>query len=158
MLPNVGGEHYAEVLEAAGFSRDVASPCLFFHKGLQTYILVHGEEFFIMGRREGRNRALSLPRSAYELSKVVTPGPQPSQSRTASFLGRTLTLRQWGIESEPDQQHVSRALKPLGLTLLEPMTWVGPRPAKSASCVERQNGTILGKKSERKMIFPPDKN
>ena len=31
-------------------------------------------------------------------------------------MGRTLTLRQRGIEYEPDQQHVSRALKVLGLT------------------------------------------
>ena len=29
---------------------------------------------------------------------------------------RTLTLRQWISECEPDQQHVSRALKVLGLT------------------------------------------
>ena len=85
-------------------------------KACKTYILVHGEEFFIVGRRKGRNRALSLLRSAYELSKVVTPGPQPSQSRTESFLGRTLPLRQWRIEYEQDQQHVSRALKALGLT------------------------------------------
>ena len=38
------------------------------------------------------------------------------QSRTVSFLCRTLTLRQWGIEYEPDQQHVSRALKALKQT------------------------------------------
>ena len=57
---------------------------------------------------------LRLLRSAYELSKVVTLGPGPSQSRTATILGRTLTSRQWGIEYEPDQQHVSRALKALG--------------------------------------------
>ena len=43
-----------------------------------------------MGRREGRKHALSLLRSAYELSKVVTLGPESSQSRTASFLGGTL--------------------------------------------------------------------
>ena len=49
------------------------------------------------------------------MSKVLTLGPESSQSRTVSFLGRTLTLRQWGIEYEPDQ-HVSRALKALGLT------------------------------------------
>ena len=53
---------------------------------------------------------------AYELSKVVTLGPESSQSRTFSFLGGTLTLRHWRIEYEPDQQHVSRALKALGLT------------------------------------------
>ena len=42
---------------------------------------------------------------AYDLSKVVTLGPESSQCRTVSFLGRTLTLRQY----EADQQHVSRA-------------------------------------------------
>ena len=77
---------------------------------------MHGDDFFTVGRREERKHALSLLRSAYELSKVVTLDPDPSQSRTASFLGRTLTLRQWGIEYALDQQHVSRALKALGLT------------------------------------------
>ena len=110
------GEHYAQVWEAGGFSRGVASPCHFFHKGLQTYILVHGDDFFIVGRCQGRKYVLSLLRGAYELSKVVTLGPESSQSRTVSFLGRTLTLRQRGIEYEPDHQHVSRALKALGLT------------------------------------------
>ena len=69
-----------------------------------------------MGRQEGRKRALSLLRGAYELSKVVTLGPESSQSQAASFLGRTLTLRQWKIEHETVQQHVSCALKALGLT------------------------------------------
>ena len=77
--------------------------------------MVHGNDFFIVGRQEGREHVLRLLRSAYELSKVVTLGPGPSQSRTATILGRTLTLRQWRIEYEPDQ-HVSRALKALGLT------------------------------------------
>ena len=88
-------EHYAQVLEAGGVSRGVASPCHFFHKGLQTYILVHGDDFFKVGRREARKHALNLLRSAYELSRVVTLGPESSQSQTATFLGRTLTLRQW---------------------------------------------------------------
>ena len=111
MLPN-----YAQVLEAGGFSRGAAPPCHFFQKGLQSYILVHGDDFFTVGRREERKHALSWLRGAYELSKVVTLVPESSQSRTVSFLGRTLTLRHWGIEYEPDQQHVSRALKALGLT------------------------------------------
>ena len=65
------GEHYAQVFEEGGFSGGVSSPCHFFHKGLQTYILVHGDDFFIVGRRrEGRKHALSLLRSAYDLSKL----------------------------------------------------------------------------------------
>ena len=69
----------------------MASPCHFFHKDLETYILVHGDDVFIVGGREERKHALSLLRGAYELSKVVTLGPGSSQSRTASFLGRTPT-------------------------------------------------------------------
>ena len=87
---------------------------IFFHKDLETYILVHGNDFFIVGRQEGRKHALSLRLGADELSKVVTLGPESSQSQTASFLGRTLTLRQWGIEYEPDQQHVSQRLEGSG--------------------------------------------
>ena len=83
------GEHYAQVWEAAGFSRGVASPCHFFHEGLQTYILVHGDDFLTVGQREGRKHALNLLRGAYELSKVVTLGPESSQSRTIQLLGCT---------------------------------------------------------------------
>ena len=85
------GEHYAQVLEKGGCTRGVASPFHFFHKDLETYILVHGDDFFIVGRQEGREHVLRLLR---ELSKVVTLGPGPSQSRTATILGRTLTLPQ----------------------------------------------------------------
>ena len=110
--------HYAHILEVVGFSRGAASPCHFFHEGLQTYILVHGDDLFIEDRRERRKHTPSLLQGAYERSKVVTLGPESSQSRTFSFLGRTLTSRQWRIEFEPDQQHVSRALKVLGLRAL----------------------------------------
>ena len=110
------GEHDAQVLETGGFSRGVASPCHFLHKDLERDVLVHGDDFFIVGRQKGRKHALSLLRGACELSKVVTLSHGSSQSRTASLLGRMLTLRQWGIEYEPDQQRVSRALKALGLT------------------------------------------
>ena len=36
---------------------------------------MHGDDFFIVGRQEGREYALSLLRGAYELGKVVTLGP-----------------------------------------------------------------------------------
>ena len=48
------GENYAQVLEGGGFSRVAGSPSHFYREGLQTYILVHGDDFFTVGRREGR--------------------------------------------------------------------------------------------------------
>ena len=67
-------EVYEYSTEAEALARTAASPCHFFHKGLQTYIFVHGDDFFMVGRRVGRKHALSLLRSACELSKVVTLG------------------------------------------------------------------------------------
>ena len=107
---------------------------------------MHGDDFYIVGRQEVRKHALSLLRGAYELGKVVSLGPELSESRTVSFLGRTLTLRQWRIEYEPDQQHVSRTLKVLGLATAEGVATPGtddvggPKQVKSVCCVERQNG------------------
>ena len=68
------GEHCAQVLEAGGFVQGVASPRHFFHKGLQTSIMVNGDDFFTVGRREGRKHALRLLQGAYELSKVDSLG------------------------------------------------------------------------------------
>ena len=109
------GEHYTQVLETGGFSRGVAFPCHFPQTWRLTFWCT-AMTFSIVGGQEERKHALSLLRGANELGKVVTLGPVSSQSQTASFMGRTLTLRQWRIEYEPDQQHVSRALKALGLT------------------------------------------
>ena len=38
-------EHYAQVLETGGFCRRMAPACHFCHKDLETYILVHGDDF-----------------------------------------------------------------------------------------------------------------
>ena len=116
MLPNVGENTILRSWRREDFPEAWLLRATSSHRGLQTYILVHGDDFFTVGRREGRKHTLSLLRGANELCKVVTLAPESSQSRTVSFLGRTLTLRQWGIEYETDQQHDSRALKALGLT------------------------------------------
>ena len=71
-------EHYAQVWETGGFSRGAASPCHLFHKDLETYILVHGD------CTEFAARCIRAEQSG-------NSGPWPSQSRTVSFLGRTLT-------------------------------------------------------------------
>ena len=87
-------ERYAQILETGGFSRGVASPCHFFHKDLETYILVHGDDFFMVGRQEGREYSLSTLRSAYELSKVVTTDSE--------FLGQNTDIATM-VESSTNQ-------------------------------------------------------
>ena len=93
----------------------------------------------------------------------MTFGRESSQSRTVSFLDRTLTLRQLGIDYEPDQQNVSHALKTLGLTDAEGVATPGTDDVggPKASQISELRGTAKWqdlKKSEKKMIFLLEKN
>ena len=68
-------EHYAQVWEAGGFSPGVASPCYFFHEHSCKPTFWCTVTIFSWRADVGeRKHALSLLRSAYELSKVVTLG------------------------------------------------------------------------------------
>ena len=40
---------YRSTLEAMGFRRGRASPCIFFHAGREVYLAVHGDDFFATG-------------------------------------------------------------------------------------------------------------
>ena len=108
-LLNGGESTMHRSFEGGGFSRGLASPC-------HCADLAQGDDCFIVGRQKGREHALDLLQAVYEWSKVVTLGPGPSHSQAVTFLERTQTLRKWGIEYEPDKQHVPRSLKALGLT------------------------------------------
>ena len=65
------GEHYAQVFGGGRIfpRRGFSVPLL--PQRLANLHMVHGDEFFIAGRRERRKHGLSLLRSAYELSKVA---------------------------------------------------------------------------------------
>ena len=43
-------EHaYIEFLESEGFKRGLSTPCMFWHKSRDIYIVVHGDDFTILG-------------------------------------------------------------------------------------------------------------
>ena len=53
-------EHYASILVQHGFQRGQSSPCLFIHRDWNVRIVVHGDDFIILAKNEGRNKTLSL--------------------------------------------------------------------------------------------------
>ena len=110
------GEHYARALVAAGFSRGRASPCHFFHSKLQVRVLVHGDDFLIVGRRAGREFTLNLLRQHYELSQVEMLGTGTGEVKELRFLGRILSVQDWGIQYEPDPTHHEQVIAELNLS------------------------------------------
>ena len=56
----------------------MASPCHFFHKDLETYILAHGDDFFIVSREERCIRA----------EQSCDSGPRVVAVTDSEFLGQ----------------------------------------------------------------------
>ena len=141
MLPNGGENIIDQVWEAGGFSRGVASPCHFFHEGLQTNFLVHGDDFLTVDtdvRRESMHIFHKVP-------EVVTVSDN-------QFLG-------WSTDIATVENRVrARPAARMGLTTARCVATPGsddaaPRPVRSASYEERQNGVFLLKKSKRRVTF-----
>ena len=43
-------EHtYTEVMLSAGFNAGLASPCVFFHPGKDLRVVIHGDDFTVLG-------------------------------------------------------------------------------------------------------------
>ena len=96
------GEHYAQVLETGGFSRGVASPCHFFHKELEPYILVHGDDFFSGPTGEAK-ACTEFAARCIQAEQSCDYGPRVVAVTDSEFLG----------------QDADVALKALGLTNAE---------------------------------------
>lgn len=108
------GEHYAEVLRDAGFTRGRASPCHFWCKEHELWVLVHGDDFFGIARAAGRKHLVDTLRAHYEI-KVKEAGPQAADPKELMVIGRILSFRPDGVTLEADPCHAEQAIEELGL-------------------------------------------
>ena len=83
-------EHYSQILVAAGFIRGLASPCHFRHPGWGVNLMVHGDDFIIAARREGREKTLKILEDNFEI-KCDVAGLVEGMSREIKVLGRVAT-------------------------------------------------------------------
>ena len=108
------GEHYAQTLTNAGFTRGTASPCHFHHKAKDIWILVHGDDFVVVARQAGREFVEATLRAQYEI-KVDLAGPEPDDPKEIKILGRIITNTDNGLTYEPDPGHMEKAMHELNL-------------------------------------------
>ena len=103
------GEHYADTLLKGAFIRGSASPCHFYHAELDIWCLVHGDDFVIVARQEGRDHAEAVLRAAYEV-KVDIAGPGTGDPKAIKILGRIVTYTDKGILYEADPGHMESVI------------------------------------------------
>ena len=114
--------HYTRVLCSAGFEHGAASPCHFWHKDRDLWILVHGDDFFSAGSlvdQEFLRQTLSVE---YQL-KCERAGPRELRrlrdggdvKPELRVLGRVIRYTDRGLTCEPDAQHLDMVVSALGL-------------------------------------------
>ena len=87
--------HYSSILVSHGFVRGTASPCQFLHKAWRVQMMVHGDDFLIVGNKKGRECTLKVLQDHFEL-KHKTAGPLEGMDKELRVLGRVAVCHDWG--------------------------------------------------------------
>ena len=73
-------DHYSTILRDAGFIQGRASPCHFHHPDWNVYLVVHGDDFIMVSRRDGRRKTMKLLEDHFDIKSSVA-GPVNGMSR-----------------------------------------------------------------------------
>ena len=108
-------EHYAGVLQDAGFERLMASPVAFFHKERDLMGVVHGDDFIFTGVDEQLDFVLQVLRKEYELKDRGRLGSGEKDLKSVDMLGRRIRWHDWGLTWEGDSRHRDSVLEYFGM-------------------------------------------
>ena len=105
---------YVDFMTQLGFRRGKFSPCAFYHEEKQLRVVVHGDDFTILGEElelDWFRRAIS---ERYEVKFRGRIGPEESDDKSIRILNRVITGNDDGISYEADQRNAEIIVKQLG--------------------------------------------
>ena len=108
-------KNYSENLEAWGFERGIACPCLFIHVERNLALMVHGDDFLSLGCDKDLDWFQEQIGSVYEFKHVGRIGPEEKDEKAMRVLNRVITWGSESIEVEADQRHAEIVVGMLGL-------------------------------------------
>ena len=110
-------EHaYVEQLEKLGFKRGLATPCAFYMKEKELRVVVHGDDFTVLGREEDLDWFRREISKAYEVKFRGRIGPEDKDQKSIRILNRVVEWTDAGIRYEADQRHAEIIVRKLGLS------------------------------------------
>lgn len=96
---------YIEFMEGIGFVRGRATPCAFWHEGRDVRVVVHGDDFTVLGDEEQLDWFRTKIAERFEVKFRARLGPGERDDKTVRILNRIVTWTEEGIEYEADQRH-----------------------------------------------------
>ena len=83
--------HYTATLEAAGFRKGAASPCHFWHRDRDIWLIVHGDDFISIAEGPDQQFLHDVLADVYEVKRWVA-GPGSQWEKQLKVLGRIVTF------------------------------------------------------------------
>ena len=127
--------HYTGVLEAMGFQRGAASPCVFNHAGRRIYLAVYGDDFTARGRKDDLDWYEEQMKVNFELTVKARLGYAPEDDKEARILNRIVRVTSEGAEYEADPRHAEELVRILDMQGCNPT--VTPGVKESISNLQR---------------------
>jgi hypothetical protein len=106
---------YCDRFEAAGFHRGRAAPTVMHNPETGVRVVVHGDDFTFIGREKELRKVKKLMASWYSLKVRGVLGPEASDDKKITILGRELRWCEGGIEYEADRKHATMIIEAMGL-------------------------------------------
>ena len=105
---------YIEWLESIAFRRGRASPCVFYHEDKGIRLVVHGDDFTVLGYEESLDWFRRCINEKFEVKFRGRLGPEDTDDKCIRILNRVVTWTDNGIEYEADQRHSDIIISKLG--------------------------------------------
>ena len=105
-----------------GFAARVATPCNFLHEEKELFVIVHGDDFNVVGPDKALKWLKMRMEAIYEI-KAEFLGPKGEDCQTEiRVFNRTIRWTDAGLEYEPDQRHAELIIEQMGMANCKPVS------------------------------------
>ena len=109
-------EHeYIEFMEDDGFHKSRASPCMFYHQERDIRVVIHGDDFTMLGNEVELDWFRDRISEKFEVKFRARLGPEEKDDKAVRLLNRVIEWTEEGIRYEADQRHAELILQDMGL-------------------------------------------
>ena len=109
-------EEYSSFMMSIGFRRGMSSPCVFYHKSQNIRVVVHGDDFTVLGHEDQLDWFKDAMSDRYEIKLKARLGPNVKDDKSVRILNRVVWWDSDGIHYEPDQRHTNLLIDSMGLS------------------------------------------
>ena len=122
-----------EFMSALEFSRGAATPCICFHSERDIRVVVHGDDFTILGHLEQMEWFTQRMESKSDIKYRGHIGPQRKDEKSMMILNSIDEWTEEGVVYESDQRHADIIVRDLSLSQANGVVTPGEKKESKAS-------------------------